>query len=100
MNPRYGSTMMHGMHPGGEWNIDTKDGMYRAKEWMLRHVELFRDQGRWIIPQSGSVVVIDKANKQAILVLSLMPEMEDATKRVFEAIGWTWVDKTKGDDRG
>jgi hypothetical protein len=87
--------MMHGLDPRGNWDVDTKEGMARAKEWMERHVHLCADQARWIIPRSGSIVVIDKKNKTAILVLSMMPRVEDVTKRVFEAIGWKWEDRTK-----
>lgn len=87
-------TIYHGMSPAGDWNVDSPEGLRRAVEWMRRHVELFNDQGRWIIPRSGSVVVIDKANKQAIRVLGLAPE--PSTQKVFEAMGWTWVDKAGG----
>jgi hypothetical protein len=85
--------MMHGMAKGGteEWDVDTKAGLARAVEWMQRHVAIFADQGRWMMPRSCSIIVIDKKNKQAIRVAGFLPET--STQKIFEAMGWTWVDK-------
>lgn len=91
---------MHGMSPGGNWDVDTPEGLSRSVEWMQRHVALLKDQGRWIIPRSGSIVVISHSNKTAYLVLCLHPAGEPSTQKVFEAMGWKWVDKTKGDKNG
>lgn len=84
-------TLYHGIDPSGNWDVDTKEGLARAVEWMERHVAMFNDQGRWVIPRSGSIIVIDKVNKQAIRVLGLRPET--STQKVFEAMGWKWVDR-------
>ncbi len=84
------------MKPNLYVNVDTPEGLAVAVEWMTEFVKLFNDQGRWIIPRSGSIVVIDNANKQAILVLSMAPET--STKKVFEAMGWKWIDRANGEE--
>ena len=77
-------------------NVDTPDGLANAVDWMKRFVDTLTDQARWAIPRSGSIVVIDKTNKQAIRVLGLLPE--PSTQKVFEAMGWKWIDKANGDE--
>lgn len=76
-------------------NTDTPEGLANAVTWMRTFVDTLADQARWAIPRSGSVVVIDKTNKQAIRVLGLLPE--PSTKAVFEAMGWAWIDKANGE---
>lgn len=90
------TTMMRGEHGGASWDVDTKEGLANAVEWMERHVTTFRDQGRWITPRSGSIVVLDQLNKQAIRVLGLAPET--GTRKVFEAMGWRWIDRAAGEE--
>lgn len=89
--------LMHGLAKGGtdEWDVDTKHGMARAVEWMERQLAILSDQARWVIPRSGSIVVIDKKNKRAIRVLGMAPET--STKAVFEAMGWKWIDAANGE---
>lgn len=74
-------------------HINTPEGLKQAVEWQQAHVAMLADQARWIVPRSGSIIVIDKTNKQAIRVLGLMPE--PSIQAVFEAMGWTWVDKVQ-----
>ena len=90
------SVSMYGMNPRGAWHIDDPKGLANAVEWMRRHVDLIQDNGRWIIPRSGSIVVFDKTNKRAIRVLGLLPE--PSTQVVIEAMGWTWIDKANGEE--
>jgi hypothetical protein len=54
----------------------TPEALARAIE---QHVEQYGEQARWIIPPSGSVVVIDRKNRHAIRVLGLMPETSAST---------------------
>ena len=72
-------------------DINTPEGMAAAVEWQQAHVDRLTDQGRWVVPRSGSIIVIDKMNKQAIRVAGLAPE--PAIRRVFEAMGWQWIDR-------
>ena len=86
------STMIHGMSRSANWDINTASGMANAVEWQRRQFGLLRDQGRWIGPRSGSVIVVDQVNQQAILVLKMTDD--ESIRRVVEAMGWTWVDRT------
>lgn len=63
--------MYHGMQPRSNWNIDTAEGMANAVERQRKQFALLRDQGRWLVPRSGSVIVVDQANKRAIRVLAM-----------------------------
>lgn len=84
-------TLMHGMSPSLNWHVDTADGLANAVAWMTKHVSMMADGGTWLIPRSGSVVVIDKKNKQAVRTAGLLPE--PSTQKVFETMGWTWIDR-------
>ena len=88
--------LMHGMSPSLNWNTDTTDGLANAVAWMTKHVAMLADQGTWIVPRSGSIVVIDKKNKRATRTIGLLPE--PSTQQVFEAMGWTWIDKAAGEE--
>lgn len=87
---------MHGMATSGSWDVGDPEGLANACEWMRRHLAILADNARWIIPRSGSIVVIDKTNRRMIRVAGLMPET--STKTVVEAIGWTWIDRANGED--
>ena len=64
---------MHGMNPAGSWHVDDPEGLANACEWMRRHLDMIVDNGRWTIPRSMSVCVIDKTNKRVIRVLGMLP---------------------------
>jgi len=89
--------MLHGMPKAANWNLDTAEGMANAVEWQRRQFALLRDQGRWLVPRSGSVIVVDQVNKRAICVLSMMGP-ETSIRRVVEAMGWTYIDKAAGEE--
>ena len=76
---------MHGMNPAGSWHVDDPEGLANACEWMRRHLDMIVDNGRWTIPRSMSVCVIDKTNKRVIRVLGMLPE--PSTRTVVNAIG-------------
>lgn len=84
---------MHGLGQSGvdDWDVDTPHGLARAREWMERQVALIANGGSWIIPRSMSVIVIDKVHKKATRMMGMLPET--STRKVFEAMGWTWEDK-------
>ena len=73
----------------GRWNVDTPQALVIAVAEMREHVKGFGDQGRWVT-RTGAIVVIDQKNEEASLVLGLPPP---STKKVFEAMGWTWTDR-------
>lgn len=68
-------------------NIDTPEGMANAVAWQTKMIEVLVDGGRWLVPRSGTIYMIDKVNKRARKVLGLKPE--PTITRVFEAMGWT-----------
>jgi hypothetical protein len=72
-------------------NVETPERLANAVAGMREHVKGFGDQGRWIVPRSGAIVVLDQVNKEASLVLGLPPP---STQKVFEAMGWRWTDRT------
>lgn len=88
-------TMMYRMPRDAAWNVDTPEGLANAVERMTRHVSLLADQARWVM-RSGSVVVVDKANKRMIRVLGQKPE--PSTQAVLKAMGWQWIDKAAGEE--
>jgi hypothetical protein len=75
-----------------KWDTDTPEGLANAVEWMKQHVARIADGGTWLIPRSGSIVKIDHQNKRATRIAGLLPE--PSTQKVFEAMGWTWVDES------
>lgn len=75
------------------YDLSTPEGLQNAVAWQQALVERMADQARWIVPRSMSVIVLDKVNKQAIRVMGMSPE--PTIKRVFEEMGWTWIDKAE-----
>ncbi len=69
------------------FNIDTEEGMANAVAWQQKMIDVLADGGRWVVPRSGTIYMIDKTNKRARKVLGLKPE--PTITRVFEAMGWT-----------
>lgn len=74
-------------------DVDTPEGLAAAVEWQQSLIASLRDQGRWVVPRSGSVIVFDKVNKVAIRVLGLAPET--SIQKVMTAMGWKWEDRAK-----
>jgi isoaspartyl peptidase/L-asparaginase-like protein (Ntn-hydrolase superfamily) len=85
--------MLHGMSPQGDWNVENPLGLARAVTWMERHVSMLADGAVWMLPRSMSIIHIDKTNKVATRRVGLAPE--PSTQKVFEAMGWTWIDKAE-----
>lgn len=78
------------------YDVDTPEGLAAAIEWQKQMIEHCSDQARWIVPRSSSIIVIDKTNKRAIRVLGAKPET--SIQKVFEAMGWQWIDKVAGEE--
>jgi len=90
------TTMMHGTQGGDRWDVDTPEGLASAVAWMERHVATLGDNYHWIVPRTGSVVVIVRSTTQAIRVLGVAPET--GTRKVFAAMGWRFIDKANGEE--
>ena len=86
---------MYGPNRSDAWDVDTAEGLASAVEWMERHVATVSDNHHWIIPRTGSMVVIVRSTKQAIRVLGVAPET--GTRKVFAAMGWRFIDKANGE---
>lgn len=84
---------MHGISKGGtqDWDVETKHGLARAREWMERQIALVADGGTWILPRSMSIIRINKRDKIATRVSGFAPET--STQAVFESMGWKWRDE-------
>jgi hypothetical protein len=79
------------LDPSGSWDISTPEGLARSKEWLDRHLTKIRDGGIWLVPRSGSVIRVYHSERKAVLGVQLLPD--PALRKVFEALGWTWVDE-------
>jgi hypothetical protein len=84
-------TPFYGLDPHGSWNVDTPEGMTRAKEWLERHLEIIGDGAVWAVPRSGSIIRVNKKEKVAVLIAQLTPD--PSLGKVFCALGWTWIVK-------
>lgn len=71
-------------------NLNTAEGMAEAVAWQTAMISKLVQGGRWVVPRSGSIYMIDHANKRAKRVLGLMAE--PGITRVFIAMGWTVED--------
>lgn len=71
-------------------NIDTPEGMREAVEWQTAHVNRLAQGGRWVVPRSGSIYIIDHEGKRAKRVFGMAPE--PTITRVFIAMGWQVID--------
>lgn len=74
-------------------NIDTPQGMREAIAWQTKLVNAITQGGRWVVPRSGSIYMIDKEGKRAKRVPGLLPE--PTITRVFLAMGWTVEDASE-----
>jgi hypothetical protein len=72
------------------WDISTPEGMANAMAWQAAHVARVVEGGCWVVPRSFSIYQLSRANKTATKLCGL-PEPDIA--KVFEAMGWTVIDK-------
>lgn len=72
-------------------NINTPAGLAQAVKWQQDHIARVVDNGRWVVPRSGSIIVICHGTKEAVRVAGLFPEPD--IEKVFKAMGWKWIDK-------
>ena len=71
-------------------NIDTLEGLAQAVAEQQALIDRIIPGGRWVVPRSGSIYMLDQENKMARRVHGLKPE--PTITRVFEAMGWTVVE--------
>ena len=71
-------------------NIDTPEGLAQAVAEQQALIDEIVPGGRWVVPRSFSIYMLDQANKRVKRVHGLNPE--PTITRVFEAMGWTVVE--------
>lgn len=70
-------------------NIDTPEGMAQAVAEQQAVIDALGPGGRWVVPRSGSIYMLDQEGKRAMCVLGgRVPKVD----RVFAAMGWTVVE--------
>lgn len=73
------------------FDLDTTKGMGNAITWTKALILTINDRGAWMIPRSGTIVRVNKAQRIATIAEGVYPDT--AIKRVFEAMGWTVIEK-------
>lgn len=68
------------------FDIDTEEGMANAVAWQENLISKIVPGGRWLVPRSGTICILDQENKR-VRMLGLLPE--PTVERVFKAMGWT-----------
>lgn len=72
------------------YDLDTEEGMRNSVEWTRNHFNRIKQGGVWLVPRSGSVLLIDHKNKGVHCTDRKAPD--PSIKRVVEAMGWTYHD--------
>ena len=68
------------------YDLNTESGMAAAKTWTANLLASLTDTGAWVVPRSGSLVTVNKTEKQAT-VTGLFPE--PSIVRVLQELGYT-----------
>ncbi len=68
------------------WDIESKQGMKNAVEWVTTFLQQINEGGLWVIPRSSAIYEILHSEKRVIRV---SPAGDKATERVLKAMGWT-----------
>lgn len=72
-------------------NLNTKEGMRAAVAWTNNCMGMLKDGGVWIVPRSGTQVLVLSCQKRHCLVTCTVPD--PSIERVLRAAGWTVNDK-------
>lgn len=68
------------------YDLDTDEGMANAVQWTREHFDKLTDGGIWIVPRSGTLVLVNHADKTAT-IHNTTPD--PSIERVIKAMGWT-----------
>ena len=69
------------------YDINTPQGMANCVRWTRNVMESIKNGGAWVIPRSGtSVVITDHASRKCRVVEGFAPDM--SIKIVLRASGW------------
>jgi len=67
------------------YDLDTKDGMEKAKAWTQGMIEALSNNGTWVVPRSGTVISFDKHGKKC-RVCSIIKD--ESIGRVLRELGY------------
>jgi hypothetical protein len=68
-------------------NLDTKEGMDAAVAWTNNCLSMLKDGGVWIVPRSGTQVLVLSYAKRSCMITCTIPD--PTIQRVLLAAGWT-----------
>jgi hypothetical protein len=69
------------------YDLDTKEGMANSVAWTQQIFDTLTSKGQWVVPRSGTVIRVDKANKTAYITQGFVSDT--GMERVIKAMGWT-----------
>lgn len=72
------------------FDLNTEEGLDNAAAWVNRLLPMISENGRWVIPRSGTVVTVLSHDDKHVSVSSL--EGEPGLKLVLDRAGWTVID--------
>lgn len=71
------------------YDLDTPEGMERAKAWMLAVLSIIKPGGTWVVQRSGAVYTLHHDTKTAHRAAYLFDAGAD---RVLRELGWQVYD--------
>lgn len=80
-----------------DYDLDTLDGMLKARAWLIYLIATVRDGAIWGVPRSNSFYKLDKTKKIATKITG---GPEPSIERVFAEIGWTVQETMGGEPAG
>jgi len=69
------------------YDLDTKKGMANAVQWTTDHFAKIKDGGMWMVPRSGTLVIVHHKSKSVTIMAGILPD--PSITRVIKAMGWT-----------
>lgn len=72
------------------YDIDTVEGMEKAKRWTLAFLDLIREGGSWGVPRSGTVY---RFYKSKLLAVRLLGPGDESVERVLNELGYLITDE-------
>lgn len=68
------------------YDLDTEDGMANAIAWTAQTLALINDGGVWLVPRSGTRVMVHHGEKAVTIYAGHTPD--PSITRVIKAMGW------------
>lgn len=71
------------------YDLDSPEGMDRAKVWTLALISLIHEGGKWVVPRSGAIYTFFHSTKTAHRASYLA---DSGVDRVLRELGWQVFD--------